>query len=506
MQEDEVTPVREQQPQLPCNSPAFGSMMSTASGVTTRTASPNFSPANRSQPSPGGRKASVVSWAAGGGDLSKSPGTQPQMRPDGVRSPSLPSSPVGSDASGRRASRRGTLATLAFQQAMENQKYKLRAETEMEAITRDSEDIEGFLRRRNSWKEGCSHSIAEFASKIREACSMRKAAQRFLRGVGKEPVEQKPVEVTESQSIGSVLRQTLGKSAILDWVAKKEDDDGNHCGELYSVRTCTKAVLPSVVRATHQKRIERGQLIRRFRPGTPDNVLFVSQEEEEAGALRPRGAVRSLVTALHAVGASVAPASSVEQAAAAVAQQLPDLEPLLVQYGWNGETFAPGLTRGVAERFATDLKLSAPASAHYRQPTPLDATSAQSPASKYPQVLSPIRDHTQRSSARAVWERRRAQRGRGAMAHFPRHHDRVTVVKGPVDYAALLQDQSEMHKALADHDNAYLDMMDRFDRINYLNQRRLSRLLKPVGWVSPDGEPHEDEPAEPLELSGVGRE
>eukprot|EP01062_Namystynia_karyoxenos_P045956 TRINITY_DN34286_c0_g1_i1.p1 TRINITY_DN34286_c0_g1~~TRINITY_DN34286_c0_g1_i1.p1 ORF type:complete len:445 (+),score=142.00 TRINITY_DN34286_c0_g1_i1:75-1337(+) len=329
----------------------------------------------------------------------------------------------------RRQSRRGTLATLAYEQAMQNQKYKLRAEEEMADITRDSEDLEGFLRRRASWKEGCSTSIQEFASKIREACSTRKAAERFLRGVGRaakgigeddDAEEEEQAEEGKQQGTGalaqqlSLLKETIGDSAILQWAAKKREDDADDsdiyfdsAGTYGVVTHClTRSVMPSVMRATKDRRDEREMLIRRFKPG--------ARENEESSL-----------------------------------QQLP------------GEG-----SKGV---------------------------SLQSPQRKYPQLLAPIRSQSAGGTARTVWERRRAGRGRSAIAHFPRHRETVTVVKEAVDYATLLQDQREQHRSLADHDAAYHRMMAQFDRINYLNQRRLSRLLKPIGWKPPaEGEALED--------------
>jgi len=401
----------------------------------------------------------------------------------------------------RKVSRRGTLATIAFETAMSNQKYKMRTDAEMEAITKDSEQIEGFLRRRNSWKEGCSHSIAEFASKIREACSMRKAAQAFLRGVGRNTNFDDPSKTKELQDqTFTVLKATIGQSAILEWVAKKEDDEGTGrvvSTDLYDMHTTTSAVLPSVVRVSQGKRQERGHLIRRFKPGTEENDAC--KNPEPTAALKPRTALKTLVAALGTVG--VLPSgddrSRLSMCATTVIRQMPSLEVLMRKYGWDGMMFEPVLTREAAQELARELEIHGPGSPGYREHSPLDVTPSQS-VSRYPQLLAPIQHRSPElapqstgsagtvldSTARAKWEKRRQLTGKGAMAHFPRQHERVTMIKAPVDYAALLQEQQEQSHDLEEHDSRYNDMMDRFDRINYLNQRRLSRLLKPNSWNS----------------------
>lgn len=109
------------------------------------------------------------------------------------------------------------------------------------------------------------------------------------------------------------------------------------------------------------------------------------------------------------------------------------------------------------------------------------AVSAQSPANKYPQLLSPRKEKTGQPSARTAWEMRaRSGKGRRAMAQFPRQPERLTLVTGAVDYKSLLQDQTEQRRSLAEHDRKYGEMMIRFDEINYLNQRKLSKLLKGI--------------------------
>lgn len=315
----------------------------------------------------------------------------------------------GSSAgSARTPSRKGSLATQAFQQAMDNRKYRERTDDEMDAIAKDSEDIEGFLRRRQSWKEGCGHHIAMFASQIREACGAKKAADKFLnkalgRGLAKK--EDDPAQALANSLNGGPQHLSwghfAGPSAILEWAASNETAKTHDRSNAYSVtKPVTTAVLPSAVRQSPEKRGERNGMIRRFRPGTSENTNMSTPPKE----LRAK-------------------------------------TPLSTGHG---------------------------------------AVSGQSPANKYPQLCSPRQEGKKVVTAKATWEKQaRCGKGRKAMAHFPRQQDQVTLITGSVDYGSLLQDQREQQSRLADHNAKYEELMTRYDEINYLNQRKLSRLLKP---------------------------
>eukprot|EP01064_Diplonema_japonicum_P004970 TRINITY_DN13296_c5_g1_i1.p1 TRINITY_DN13296_c5_g1~~TRINITY_DN13296_c5_g1_i1.p1 ORF type:complete len:329 (+),score=61.06 TRINITY_DN13296_c5_g1_i1:23-1009(+) len=154
------------------------------------------------------------------------------------------------DITGRQSSpsvKRKSLATAAYEQAMSNQNYLTKNSDEMAILSQDNTELQSFLQRRQSWKDGCGHSIAIFASRMREAMAAKKAANKFLQtALGRK------LKLNNGPAKPQTL-PGLGPSAILDYASKKREQLVGEAPppakrDVYSTFTCTKAIVPTTKR------------------------------------------------------------------------------------------------------------------------------------------------------------------------------------------------------------------------------------------------------------------
>ena len=189
--------------------------------------------------------------------------------------------------------RRKSLATVAFEQAVENNAYRLRNEDELDVLKKDNEELQNFLHRRQSWKDNCGLSISNFANRMQEAMVTRKAASKFLRrSLGRKmgPTE---AGTTKFQNLPS-----LGDSAILDYASKKQNKTPTQpvSVDIFGSHVI-QAVLPSSMPPRNaNKKLDRHNIISRYRPGAPDNEEELHRASRNSGIMslkmrdRPRTA------------------------------------------------------------------------------------------------------------------------------------------------------------------------------------------------------------------------
>eukprot|EP00659_Diplonema_papillatum_P010993 gene10993-16904_t len=82
---------------------------------------------------------------------------------------------------GRRMSRRKSLATEAFEQARANAVVSQRYDLESNNLADDNDELQAFVARRQSFMR--AYDMKNFAARMTEAISTKKAANRFLRHI-----------------------------------------------------------------------------------------------------------------------------------------------------------------------------------------------------------------------------------------------------------------------------------------------------------------------------------
>eukprot|EP01065_Artemidia_motanka_P004081 TRINITY_DN1196_c5_g2_i4.p1 TRINITY_DN1196_c5_g2~~TRINITY_DN1196_c5_g2_i4.p1 ORF type:complete len:424 (+),score=137.92 TRINITY_DN1196_c5_g2_i4:161-1432(+) len=338
-------------------------------------------------------------------------------------------------------SRRGSLATVAFQQNVENRRWLELANAEMSAIERNSEDMAAFLRRRQSWKAFAEGKEAEAQADGRSTApiSYRRRQSTQLR----ESVDWS--SIPPPQQISPVLTDALQRgSAILEHARRKDDaGDATVSTSYFLNHTLTSATIPSPARGSARPRRKLSSLAKRLRPGTaepPESLMPPPLPRSETPEVLVQGAGGKMTRKV--VGATLPPCS--------------DQSPVYKYGGIKG-------------------------------------------ADEPPLPLSPERVRGMVPTERDAFMRRRAL-GRGRRQYFSKEHDKVTVVTGTVDYASLLEEQVNQRADLAHADVQYVQLMDTLDKINYTMQRKFSKMLKQenllqlTGLANPGSRPEDTDP------------
>jgi len=299
----------------------------------------------------------------------------------------------------------------------------------MKAIVKNSQDMESFLRRRQSWKGTVRNSLKDFA----EAIGTR--SRSLPQGeVSPEPTPKRDsddwTQMPGPQQISPLLQDALNRgSAILEHAAKKSSVGGVVNTAYYLNHTTTTANIPSPKAPSRsQRRRQLGALARRLRPGTAENPFG---SEHLPPALPETIRAASCPPEVLIEGAR---GSMVRKVVGARMPQCSDQSPLY-KYGGIRDGDEPPLPAS-PER----LRGMAPAA----------------------------RDN--------FVNRRKLQPLRRQYA--PREPEKVTVVTGTVDYGSLLDEQRTQRSTLEHNDAQYEELMDTFDKINIAIHRRFSRMLK----------------------------